>query len=380
MRVALYFNHIQTLGHTTRSLMLAKGLQEHGAEVLVLQGGLPQKYMALRKELNLIDLPKPFTSKAWLMGNKSAPLVDIKERIRFMKKELDAFKPDIFITEFFPFGRPIERFELVPLIQYLKKKGTKIVGSAGYPVLSGSQEFTERYLVHYDTMLIHAVKELDLAMLKNITSDAYGKFFEQEKMVFTGYLAEKTQKVEKQALKEKLGCAGRKLVLCSRGGGIILPQIIYKTMLAAKQLPDFYFLVVAGAASSKKELAIAKKLAQDNVKLLAYTEHFYDYLAAADISVSMCGYNTSCEILQLKKKAVLVPLYYKHMPEEIEQSYRAKILENILKSKTILPEELTTENLAAAIKQQHAAPQPQPDLKASWFAGMKNTIRILEAL
>ena len=363
--------------------MLAKGLQQQlpDAEVLVLQGGLPQKYISLRDGLNVVDVPQPFTVKEWLNGKQQVHVNQIRQRLRFMKQALDNFKPDVFITEFFPFGRMIERYELIPLIQALRRRGTKIVGSAGYPILSGSQDFTERYLVYYDKMLIHAVKELDLDMLKHMVNPAYAAFFEQEKMTFTGYLAEKKVRTHKEEVRKSLGIGERKFVLCSRGGGIILPQILYKTILASKQFPEHYFLVVPGAASSKKELAILEKLAagRENVRIMPYTNDFFDYLNACDISVNMCGYNTSCELLQLRKKAVVMPLYYSKSGE-IEQLYRARLLEKLLGNKTILPEELTTEKLAAALREQDNAPAPQPALKDAWLQGMKTTAEVIAAL
>ena len=152
MKIAVYFNHIESLGHTTRTFKLAEGLKKriNGSEVMVLQGGKPQKFFAKPEGINVFDVPDPFTSRDWCHTSSSSKQItmnDMVKRFQFIKGKINEFKPDIFITEFFPFGREIEKYELIPVLNYLKKKtDIKAVSSVGYPLMSLPTATTKEYL------------------------------------------------------------------------------------------------------------------------------------------------------------------------------------------------------------------------------------------
>ncbi len=88
-----------------------------------------------------------------------------------------------------------------------------------------------------------------------------------------------------------------------------------------------------------------------------FTNDMMDYMDAADLIVSMGGYNTICEILTLRKRAIIVP---RVRPVQ-EQWIRAHRMARLGLLRTIHPDELTpTELMRAIIEELHtekASPQ-----------------------
>lgn len=70
------------------------------------------------------------------------------------------------------------------------------------------------------------------------------------------------------------------------------------------------------------------------------------YMKAADVVVSMAGYNTVCEILSLRKRAVIVP----RVEPVQEQKIRAERMARLGAFKMIHPSDLTPVVLIEAVK------------------------------
>jgi predicted glycosyltransferase len=73
------------------------------------------------------------------------------------------------------------------------------------------------------------------------------------------------------------------------------------------------------------------------VKLVEFTDDMMAFLNAADVVVSMGGYNTICEILTLRKRAVVVP----RTRPVAEQSIRAERMSGRRLFRALDPDKLT---------------------------------------
>src|ERR1700690_3250018 len=103
MRVLFHYTHKQTLGHTTRSVAFITALVRQKAEVLLLQGGLPQPFVRFPDGCKVLDIPQPFDTRTSFQS-RGVP-VSAAKRAQFILKSAADFSPDVMITEFFPFGR-----------------------------------------------------------------------------------------------------------------------------------------------------------------------------------------------------------------------------------------------------------------------------------
>ena len=72
------------------------------------------------------------------------------------------------------------------------------------------------------------------------------------------------------------------------------------------------------------------------------------YVNAADVVVSMAGYNTICEILSLRKRAIIVP----RVSPVREQQIRAERMARLSLFKMVHPGELTPRVLMDAVKSE----------------------------
>src|SRR3990167_5695234 len=106
MRVLLYYNHEQTLGHSNRTIALACQLKQDGHETLVINGGQPQDFLSYFN-VNIRVLPSPKTGRKNFYAKNSYVIGEdgLTQRINAFRTIIDEFNPDIFVTEFFPFGR-----------------------------------------------------------------------------------------------------------------------------------------------------------------------------------------------------------------------------------------------------------------------------------
>lgn len=396
MKIAIYFSHYETLGHTTRVYTLIKGLKKaFKAKILVLRSGKRQRSFELERYSQIVDLPFSIGRKWFKLerrfkfDEKTIKLYKVEElfrrRVDAIKEKLSEFKPDIFITEFYPFGREFWAFELKYIFDFLKSNfQTKIFSSVGYPFC---EEDTAQLIRFYDACFFHcSVQEIDYYMRfkrKNRDwprlmpfSDVLEK--EKKKIHCTGYLLEKKRLSPPSSLRKRLRIGkDRKFVVVSRGGGVDYNRIVTSSILAAKRLKDIFFLISTGPATTKAEFDEFRRMsaAFKNIKLVKYLADFEDYLNASDLSINMAGSNTMIRLLWLKKQSITIPL------ESPEQRCRVEFFKRFHIFRSLDYNKLNTEKLIENIKNLLVRPmKPSSQINEVNFNGLENTLRILRCL
>jgi predicted glycosyltransferase len=143
---------------------------------------------------------------------------------------------------------------------------------------------------------------------------------------------------------------GEKLVLVTAGGGQDGYTVIEQYLKGIEISPPGYAiksLVVCGPEMPGRQRAQLEARAVADPDLIVYesTGEMMSLMAAADVVVAMGGYNTICEILSLKKRAIVIP---RVKPTE-EQLVRAVRMSRLGLFETIHPDELTPERLAGSL-------------------------------
>jgi predicted glycosyltransferase len=146
-------------------------------------------------------------------------------------------------------------------------------------------------------------------------------------------------------------------------------------MLAGRlEESPYHSLIVTGPLMAQNKHAALARLAQrPDVTLFEFTADLGSYLNAADLVVSMAGYNTICEILSLGKRAILIPRGH----TRAEQRIRATSLAERELAHLLLPEELAPDRLEAAVSLALAAPPPTVTMNLD---GLLNAGRAIHAL
>jgi predicted glycosyltransferase len=118
-----------------------------------------------------------------------------------------------------------------------------------------------------------------------------------------------------------------------------------------------------GAVERESITQAAKSLAQ--VSLQDFSDDMMSLMAAADVVLSMGGYNTVCELLTLHKRAVVVP----RVRPVLEQGLRAERMAARGLLRMLHPEQMTPASLWQALHSELAAlaaDVPLPRLKTMY--------------
>lgn len=384
MRILFHYTHKQTLGHTTRSISFARALSERGAEVLILQGGIPQPFIRFPQGCKIVNIPFPFDTRGSFQSHPVS--ISAKQRAHFILKTAADFNPDALITEFFPFGRLDYMPELLPTLRYLQKKGIRIIASIGYPLLANldrfkDQEFTilwRALFAFFDTFLIHTPPELETRYIeKTIQPATLSRLYTtimkslKKRVFYTNYI-----------FPDKVITGGTQLpttkasnaIIVSRGGGAVYPNLITSAIEAHCHLDSKNYIIIAcGPATSSKEMALFRSRLKPQDKrrvfLARHLNNLHDHLRTCRVSVSLCGYNTSVQMMRYGTPSVIIPYQNTVATMPInDQIARARLLQEKFSSIILDHKTLTGQSLAEAIKIQIARPRPAP-APTDWFNG-----------
>jgi predicted glycosyltransferase len=170
-----------------------------------------------------------------------------------------------------------------------------------------------------------------------------------EKVKYCGYIRRGSGANHRSAIREKLGLKNEKLVLVTSGGGQdgYYPLETYVAGMDLFPRNGIKSLVICGPEMPAPQRESLYKAAEKypNLMISEFTNNMIDYMDAADLVVSMGGYNTICEILSLEKAAVVIP---RRKPVE-EQQIRAERMSRLGYFKTILQEDLNPQGLMTAV-------------------------------
>jgi predicted glycosyltransferase len=388
MRILFHYTHKQTLGHTTRSISLATALCRQKAQVLILQGGVPQPFIRFPKECRVLDIPHPFDTRTSFQS-RGIPESPAK-RAQFILRSAADFVPDVFITEFFPFGRLAYLPELLPTLRYLRKKGTRIMASIGYPLLIDLDRLEDKkfaalhraVFAFYDSFLIHTPCGLETSYIQRTIQDpqlshAYAAVMKslEKKIFYTGYV-----------FPEKMITGGTEIpvpdnagpaIVISRGGGAVYPKLITLAIEAQRLLDDkgqtINTIIACGPATSPKEMELFRSCLKPEDKgrvfLADHLANLDDHLRHCRVSVSLCGYNTSVQLMRWGTPSVIVP--YQNSQSQTstnDQVARARLLADRFSSFVLDYDAMTARSLAEAIKEKMGSDRPLP-APAGWFNG-----------
>jgi len=399
MKIAIYVTNDQTLGHITRISSLLSGLRHKlhdKVKILILHSGKLEHSMGLGKFGKLVNLPYSVDKKCFNFCRKVYLKTELIERVKgqhllkkrqsIIKEQLASFKPDIFLTEYYPFGLEFWTFELTDIVKFLKANyNIKIACSIGYPSFAPQTpeavKFYDRFFFHYPKIETdYYTSSLQKLSFKHQADNFKSSLRScSKKICYTGYILDnKKISISKERLKKKIGIGkGQKLVIVSRGGGVINDRLILYSILAAKRLKDVFFMISTGPAISGTDFELFNRQCHGlkNIRLVKYLDNFMDYLNAADLSINMAGHNTVVKLLWLKKQSITVPL------NSIEQIYRTQMLKDFNLTKGLEADSFNVDNLALSIYTMLKNPlKPTNKIERLSFNGIEETIKGLECL
>jgi predicted glycosyltransferase len=267
------------------------------------------------------------------------------------------------------------------ILRWAKKSNPSVIicSSVGYPVFMHPTKIERKVLEDsaiFDSIFIHTPPGEYTYVRRALGGDnlaAAERIMEglRAKITYTNYIIkEKSWNTEENrtSIRDSLGLSGEKLVVSSRGGGAVSPKIIMDSILSMRRVGGCFMLACAGPSSSQREMDVFNRASAmaNNVKVIGYTPSLERYIDACDVSIGLSGYNTSLEVLRSSKRSVLIPR------ANVEQSYRALMLKEMIGSSVIEHNRCSPEEIAREIGFQISRdPEVIPKTDPSMFNGIE---------
>jgi predicted glycosyltransferase len=371
-RVFFYVQHLLGIGHLTRVSRVAEALAQDGFDVTMVTGGTPVDGFPAPhiRHVQLPVLASGDENFSGLVDGEGKPITDAYRNHRrdCLLAAYDEARPDIVVTEAFPFGRRQVRFELLPLIERIEATTPRpLLATSVRDILQArtkpgrDEETVSLVKAHYDAVLVHgdpafAPLEESFPLATEIA----------DRVRYTGIVAPAYLQPS----------ADRFDIVVSAGGGAVGQALIEASLDAAALLdPGLSWLVTTGPNLPASAFEAITKRAPAQVTVTRFRRDFGGLLANARLSVSQAGYNTVGDILLAGCRSVLVPFA---AGGETEQKARAERLAAVGRAVVVDEAELDGRRLAGAVAQALAPPDPQDiQLKRD---GAQGTARILKAM
>ena len=355
MNIIFYCQYVWGMGHLVRSLEFARALSGH--DVTLIAGG-QEVEVDLPEHVRLLRLPVLYMDEKFtrlIPGSPGRSVEQIQhERKKTIYSLMEDLQPDLFIVELYPFGRSIFGFELEPLLGDIRagKFGRVKAVCSLRDILVEKKDppaYEKRVLQklnrYFDALLIHS--DAALQRLDETFSRAGDIKIPLE---YTGFITQQSDPAAGRKLRRELKIApGEKLIVASAGGGRSGLNLLTSVLDACELIRDSLPIRLEAFTGPLMDNEAYEKLVArcaPGIRIQRYTRHFLDYLYAADLSVSLAGYNTCMNLLVTQVPALVYPY-----SRQREQPMRVNKIKNMLPMKILNAENVQPDRLSDHIVQ-----------------------------
>ncbi len=316
--VLMYSHDTYGLGHIRRTMAIASHLLGPGINILILTGSPIAGRFSFAEQIDFVRIPGMIkkTNDEYLplsIKINARHALDIRKNI--ITATAKTFQPHLFIVDKEPLGL---KKEVLPTLQWLRRCRPETRSILGLRDIMDDAETVKRdwrekkvydHLENlYSEIWIYGIQDFYDPIVEYDVSETISR-----KMHFTGYIPRKIPgKDAVNKVKREIGLKdSEKLVVVTTGGGGDGYRVMDNYLGAIESLsgaPPFKSVLITGPFMPKNERRDVFKRAR---QLGMRTYHFYRQMekifAAADIVVSMGGYNTLCEILGQGSISLVIP-------------------------------------------------------------------------
>ena len=383
-RLMTYSHDGYGLGHLRRTSDIAGCFVEDvpGSSVLMLIGCASGSVFPLPSGIDYIKIPSiiKVDTEVWhprslRIGSDQARAL----RASIVQKSADIFEPQLFLVDHVPAG---VWGDLLPTLRLLKEREAGIV--LGLRDILDSPEVTRAVWrqknfyklveTYYDELFIYGCRDVF------DTASQYGLDRELgEKIRYCGYVCSEESHRTPEQIREKLRMRKDRLIVVTAGGGYdaypLMEACLKAFRLLGKELP-FEALFITGPLMEPLQRECLQTLASEvGVSVEVCVEDILSYMNAADLVITMAGYNSLSEILHLRKKALVIP----RQGPSAEQTTRARLFSERGLIDAIFPDELSPRTLAERIMADlDRTDYPSPDPSIELCGGRRAAARLVE--
>jgi len=338
--ILMYSHDTYGLGHIRRTMAIARSLVGPEVNILIITGSPIVGRYTMPKNVDFVRMPGMIkkTNAIYVPHSiKVDPKIAISIRKNIISATAKTFKPDLFIVDKVPTGL---KGEVLPTLKWIRKNlpCTRVVLGLR-DILDDAEstradwkrkKFIEVLRDLYSEIWVYGYK----AMYDPITEYAFPDDI-AEKTVFTGYIPRRAPRIRKTKRKHK------QVVVTIGGGGDGYTVLdTYLKMLETNGGVDFKTLMITGPFLSPDRLdELADRARALKVQIKPFVRNMEKRMAKADLVVSMGGYNSMCEILSLKKPALIIPRDNPRMEQLIRaQVFKERCLCDFIKWGEVSPD------------------------------------------
>lgn len=353
MKIIIYCQHVLGVGHFFRTLEIARALKDFDL-VLVTGGGrieaeLPSHVRHVKLPGLMMD--ENFTGLHSVDPKKNVDEVK-SERERLLLDLIKVEKPDMFLIELYPFGRRAFRFELMPVLDFIKDslgKKCKIVCSLRDILVE--KEDTKKYETRviealnkwFDAVLIHSDPQL-------IKLDSTFSRLDKIKipLFYTGFVTPVPDAKKVKQFRQMLGLNQESLIIASAGGGNVGALLLESVIHACNELSvkkNIWLKVFTGPYMDNKDKKYLHSFAGKRIQVEEFTSDFVSLLGAGDLCISMAGYNTCMNIVAAKVPSLVWPF-----AQNREQRERAEKISRFVPMTILEDEDLVVQKFSRLIE------------------------------
>jgi len=358
------------LGHLRRTTLLASELlaTRPGSAVLTICDSPAGQFFAMTHGHDYLKLPSIRKVRPGVWSPVSLSLqfdTVLQMRKALIRATALEFRPDVLLVDHMPHG---SMGELVPTLEALDGFPTRTVLGlrdildAPHTIrrrwnLEGAFAAVER---HFEQVLVYGSRDIF-----DIAAQYRWPFHLADRLHYCGYVCAPSAGSPTRARRRYLrgSPAGTRLLVAMAGGGAdAFPMFdsLLRALPAVLARRPCRLVMVTGPFLPPDQLdALRLRSANLPVRLLPTVTDSMGHMAAADLVVSMAGYNTTAELLRVGARALLLP----RPGPSAEQQMRARLLSQRGWVEWLSPSSLTTDSLAEAVLaalEQPAGPAPEP--------------------
>jgi len=376
VRFLLYCHDTFGLGHLRRTLSLAEHFTTTmpNAEVLIVTGSPVAHAFKLPPRVDYIKLPAVTKEHdgSYRSRDLSMEFSEIRDlRATILCETAQVYRPDIFLVDHAPQGWKAEVLPTLTMLQATQPNCLRVLGlrdiiDASHTVRKNwAQEGVYYTLEHsYDLILVYGTQQFyDLGKEYGLSEEV------TQRLRYCGYLNRFNINVETAHSagtypytlhSATTASQHRQIVVTAGGGGDGFP-LMQAYLLGLQQLPSppFSSVLLTGPLMPQHEMEELKRLTDtlptDAITIVPFLADPLPLLNAADLVVAMAGYNSSCELLEMAQRTLIIP---RTEPRQ-EQLIRAILLARHGLVHMLHPDQLTPALLMATVQDVIERPRPQ---------------------
>lgn len=316
--ILMYSHDTYGLGHIRRSMAIANHLRDRNTNVLILTGSPIAGRFPFPEQVDFVRIPGMIKKSN---GDYQSFSIRIDEnqalsiRTNIILATAQTFQPNLFIVDKEPHG--LKR-EVLPTLKWLKKNSPQTTTILGLrDILDEAAVIRQDWQVRgiypslaelYDEIWIYGDRDI-----YNPIEEYQFPAEIHDKVAFTGYIPRTQLPSGRRAeIRKQFRIMEDDIfILVTIGGGGDGSQVIDHFIDMHQYFPTslpFKSMIITGPFMPTKQRDETKKRAKHyGIKSFPFHPCMEDLMVAADLVISMGGYNTICEILSHGKPALIIP-------------------------------------------------------------------------